>query len=217
MVIGGRNITGAGRGQSWPAPVPSVPFASTSWRMPPRFSANGRDTPGKVNGSCRPMSQAETDSSPPGPRLLPIVASLLALLLLGFALFGDRGILRALQASRQKSTLQEEVRQLESINAELRQEIESLRNDRRYLEAIARKELGMVKDDELVYQFRSAQKPSRPRQMPDLPAKSRSFRLRAAMIPSGEIRFQLSSSSQYSSQHPITSTLPSLDSSNPRG
>ncbi len=105
------------------------------------------------------MSQAETDSSPSGPRLLPIVALLLALLLLGFALFGDRGILRALQASRQKSTLQEEVRQLESINAELRQEIESLRNDRRYLEAIARRELGMVKDDELVYQFRSAQKP----------------------------------------------------------
>jgi cell division protein FtsB len=109
------------------------------------------------------MSQAETDSSPPGPRLLPIVASLLALLLLGFALFGDRGILRALQASRQKSTLQEEVRQLESINAELRQEIESLRNDRRYLEAIARKELGMVKDDELVYQFRSAQKTATPK------------------------------------------------------
>jgi cell division protein FtsB len=104
------------------------------------------------------MSQAEADSSPQGPRLLPIVASLLALLLLGFALFGDRGILRALQASRQKSTLQEEVRQLEVINTELRQEIESLRNDRRYLEAIARKELGMVKDDELVYQFRSTQK-----------------------------------------------------------
>jgi len=79
-------------------------------------------------------------------------------LLLGFALFGDRGILRAMQAGRQKAALQEEVRQLEAANAELRQEIESLRNDRRYLEAIARKELGMVKDDELVYQFRSVQK-----------------------------------------------------------
>jgi len=103
------------------------------------------------------MAQAETDSAP-SPRRLPIVSLLLALLLLGFALFGDRGILRALQASRQKAALQEEVRQLEAINAELRQEIESLRSDRRYLEGIARKELGMVKDDELVYQFRSVQK-----------------------------------------------------------
>lgn len=104
------------------------------------------------------MSSAETDSPKPLPRRPPIVPLLLALLLLGFALFGDRGILRALQAGRQKAALQEEVRQLEAANAGLLQEIESLRNDRRYLEAIARKELGMVKDDELVYQFRSAPK-----------------------------------------------------------
>lgn len=104
------------------------------------------------------MAQAEADSTPPRPRRLPLVTLLLALLLLGFAFFGDRGILRALQASRQRAALQEEVKQREASNAELRQEIESLRNDRRYLEAIARKELGMVKDDELVYQFRSAQK-----------------------------------------------------------
>jgi cell division protein FtsL len=107
------------------------------------------------------MAQAEPDSALPRPRRLPLVTLLLALLLLGFAFFGDRGILRALQASRQKAALQEEVRQREAINTELRQEIESLRNDRRYLEAIARKELGMVKDDELVYQFRSAPKTER--------------------------------------------------------
>lgn len=107
------------------------------------------------------MSPAETDSPRPLPRRLPIVPLLLALLLLGFALFGDRGILRALQAGRQKAALQEEVRQLEAASAELRQEIESLRGDRRYLEAIARRELGMVKDDELVYQFRSTPKAAR--------------------------------------------------------
>ena len=107
------------------------------------------------------MSRAETESRPCRPRRLPIVPMLLALLLLGFALFGDRGILRALQAGRQKAALQEELRQLEGANAELRREIESLRGDRRYLEAIARKELGMVKDDELVYQFRSEPKSPR--------------------------------------------------------
>jgi len=117
------------------------------------------------------MAQAETDSAP-SPRRLPIVSLLLALLLLGFALFGDRGILRALQASRQKAALQEEVRQLEAINAELRQEIESLRSDRRYLEGIARKELGMVKDDELVYQFRSVQKSIKSRANADVPGEN---------------------------------------------
>ena len=73
-------------------------------------------------------------------------------------------VLRALQASRQKALLQEEVRRLEAANAQLRSEIEALRGDRQYIEAIARKELGMVKDDELVYQFRSAQQGNRPQQ-----------------------------------------------------
>lgn len=106
------------------------------------------------------MPQAETDSDS-SPRRLPIVPIVLVLLLLGFALFGDRGILRVMQAGRQKAALQEEARKLEAINSGLRQEIESLRSDRRYLETIARKELGMVKDDELVYQFRTEQSPER--------------------------------------------------------
>jgi cell division protein FtsB len=84
----------------------------------------------------------------------PLWALLIAALLLGLALFGDRGLLRALQASDQQSQLEEQVKQLEAANAVLRREIEALRSDRRTLENIARKELGMVKDDELVYQFR---------------------------------------------------------------
>jgi cell division protein FtsB len=65
--------------------------------------------------------------------------------------------LRALQYKKQKETLEQEMRQLEATNAALRQEIDKLRSDRRYIEGIARKELGMVRADEMVYQF-----PSRP-------------------------------------------------------
>jgi cell division protein FtsB len=69
------------------------------------------------------------------------------------ALFGDKGILRAIQFNRQKAGLQAELQRMEEANYALRQEIESLRSDRRYIEDIARRELGMVKADELVYQF----------------------------------------------------------------
>ena len=95
-------------------------------------------------------------TSPPGSRTLPLVAIILIVLFLGVALFGERGILRALQYSRHKQALEAEVRQLEETSAELRREIDSLRNDLRTIEGIARRELGMVKDDELVYQFRPA-------------------------------------------------------------
>ena len=78
---------------------------------------------------------------------------LLIVLLLGFALFGERGILRALQYRRQKEVLESRLHEAELANAALRREIEALRSDRRRIEALARKELGMVRDDEIVYQF----------------------------------------------------------------
>lgn len=107
------------------------------------------------------MSAPEVPSS--SPRRVPLVPVVIVALLLALALFGDKGILRALQYNRQKQSLEEEVRKLEATSAELRREIEALRSDVRTLEGIARRDLGMVKEDELVYQFRPAPSGSRPK------------------------------------------------------
>ena len=104
------------------------------------------------------MSDAENAKIPATSRKFPFISIFLILLLLGVAVFGQRGILRALQLGRQKSALEAQVTQLEDSNAALRREIEALRSDPRTIEAIARRELGMVKEDELVYQFRPAAK-----------------------------------------------------------
>jgi len=77
----------------------------------------------------------------------------LVALILGFALFGDRGILHMLKLSGQKTTLAQKLTASEAQNEEFRVEIAALRSDRRYIERIARTELGMVRDDELVFQF----------------------------------------------------------------
>lgn len=101
---------------------------------------------------------AEPEVAPASVRrpwaLIPL---LLVLLLLGFAVFGEKGLLRALQYRRQQAALELKLKELEETNATLRREIEALRSDRRRIEAIARKELGLVRDDELIYQF-----PARP-------------------------------------------------------
>ncbi len=99
------------------------------------------------------MAATEPQSQPGRPRKLPVVPVLLILLLLGLALFGNQGILRLLQADRQKAALEQEVAQLEATNAALRKEIGALRSDRHYVEEIARQELGMVKKGERIYQF----------------------------------------------------------------
>lgn len=47
-----------------------------------------------------------------------------------------------------------EGRELEMINAELRQRIELINNDKTYMEKIIRKELGMIKSGEKIYRFK---------------------------------------------------------------
>jgi cell division protein FtsB len=99
------------------------------------------------------MSSPDENTEPRFKTRLPVVPTLLILIILGFALFGEKGVLRAWQAQRQKETLETQLRQQEEIIAGLKKEVQALQSDRRYLEGIARRELGMVKEDELVYQY----------------------------------------------------------------
>lgn len=92
-----------------------------------------------------------------------VVTGLCVALLFGLALFGDKGVLRALQDKRQEESLTHELSRLKETNSALLKEIAALRSDPHYIEGIARRELGMVRKDERVYQFPShAPPPSAP-------------------------------------------------------
>jgi len=94
-------------------------------------------------------------------RAIPIWFVTLVVLLLGFAFFGERGVLQVYKAYLQKTELEAKISNLEQSNAEMRKEIDALRNDLKTIESIARRELGMVRPDELVYQFHSAETDNR--------------------------------------------------------
>jgi cell division protein FtsB/cell division protein DivIC len=78
------------------------------------------------------------------------------LLILGAALFGEKGVLHMLQARRQKTSLEQRIAENHAVNEGLKKEIERLQADRTYIEVLARRELGMVRDGEVVYQFPAA-------------------------------------------------------------
>ena len=86
-------------------------------------------------------------------RTIPPWFIILVLLLLGFALFGDRGVIKGYKAYLHKTDLEQKITELAKNNTELRREIEALRNDLDAIEKIARRELGMVRPDEQIYQF----------------------------------------------------------------
>jgi cell division protein FtsB len=75
------------------------------------------------------------------------------LFILYFTVFGERGLLRIYHLSREKEEMQKRATVLQAENDQLKREIEALKTDRRYLESIARKDFGLVRKNEIIYQF----------------------------------------------------------------
>ncbi len=70
-----------------------------------------------------------------------------------FTFFGDKGILRLFQLKKESARTHEGNAKIAEENKRLAEEVSRLRHDKRFIEEIARKELGMVKENEIIYQF----------------------------------------------------------------
>ncbi|MBP1742862.1 MAG: hypothetical protein H6Q48_5155 [Deltaproteobacteria bacterium] len=93
--------------------------------------------------------------------------SLLALLFLGLVAawlgFGERGFIHLYRMDRERQTYQEKINKLERENRELLDEIHRLRSDREYVENLGRRELGLVKEDEIMYRFGTKKEKEKPK------------------------------------------------------
>jgi cell division protein FtsB len=107
------------------------------------------------------MATLPTPERPPlRPRLR--LAAILLLALVAASVMGNRGLGRLYQMHRAKVALEREIEQLAATNASLAEEVRALRTDLGQVEAIAREKLGLVKPGEVVYEFRTAPRPSGP-------------------------------------------------------
>jgi cell division protein FtsB len=94
--------------------------------------------------------------------------SLLALLFLGLVVawlgFGERGFIHLYRMDRERQIYQGKINKLELENRELLDEIHRLRSDREYVENLGRRELGLVKEDEIMYRFGTKKEKEKPKQ-----------------------------------------------------
>ena len=81
-----------------------------------------------------------------------IPAGCLAFILF-FTVFGDKGLLRIIELRQDKNKMEARLADSNSDNEKLKREIIALKSDRRYLESIARKDFGLVRSNEVIYQF----------------------------------------------------------------
>lgn len=85
-------------------------------------------------------------------RLFFVPAAVIVFILY-FTVFGDRGLLRINHLHRDLDEMQTHLAELKEENEKLKREISALQSDRRYLESIARRDFGLVRGNEVIYQF----------------------------------------------------------------
>ena len=68
--------------------------------------------------------------------------------------FGKNGFLNLYRMEKQRERLLKRIYEIQMENRRIALEIERLKNDPRYIEKVARKELGLVKENEIIYQFK---------------------------------------------------------------
>ncbi len=85
-----------------------------------------------------------------------VILVLFLFLIFGFfTFFGDKGIIHLLRLQKELVRVKDANVKIEEENRKLREEVKRLQYEKRYIEEIARKELGMVKEGEVIYQFES--------------------------------------------------------------
>jgi cell division protein FtsB len=85
-------------------------------------------------------------------RMYIIPAAAIAFILY-FTVFGERGLLRIYHLNKERQEVQRRLETIRGENQKLVREVDALKNDRRYLESIARRDFGMVRKNEVIYQF----------------------------------------------------------------
>ncbi len=85
-----------------------------------------------------------------------IILAIFSLLL--FIIFGENGLADLHLLKTERNVLLKQNAELAKKNLDLYREIERLKSDPKYLESVARKELGVVGKDELIFKLRDKRK-----------------------------------------------------------
>ena len=87
-----------------------------------------------------------------------IVTILVALtIIVVLTTLGQKGYFQMSQLKNELSELEKVNQELLLENSSLRKEIDLLNSDLRYIEGLARKDLGLIKEDELIYHMQKKQ------------------------------------------------------------
>ena len=80
-----------------------------------------------------------------------ILLAVMILIIAYYTVFGDRGILQMRKLGRNLQNIRASTEKLKQENEGLKQEIKLLQENGEYIEQVAREELGLAREDEIIY------------------------------------------------------------------
>ncbi len=93
--------------------------------------------------------------------ILISIASLSLAALLFFIIVSEHGLADLIRLKQERGKLVQKTEQLSQENFSISIEIDRLKHDPKYIENIARKELGMIGEDEVILKTRSQPEPKK--------------------------------------------------------
>jgi cell division protein FtsB len=91
-------------------------------------------------------------------KIISLLFILILLALLAVTVFGQRGLLHMTRLKEELRRFEASNQKLQEENMVLKKQIEQLKNDRRHLEDLARDEMGLAKENELIYDLKKKKK-----------------------------------------------------------
>jgi len=89
--------------------------------------------------------------------IITIICFFTLTIIIGLTIFSQRGLIHMMQLQEELQELKDYNDRLQNNNKSLKQEIRLLKNNPHYMEELARKELGLVKKGEIVYNFKKSE------------------------------------------------------------
>ncbi len=123
----------------------------------PQVAVRTPQTPAPLRRRKAPAVAA----SPLRARLLNYVLGFVTVVLVVDALVGDKGLLDTLRARRQHEALAAALAQKRHENARMRDDIRRLKEDPGAIESLAREELGLMRDGEVLFIVHDTPSPAR--------------------------------------------------------
>jgi len=74
----------------------------------------------------------------------------LLVILLIFVILGENGLVKYYRLNREKQNLADQIAEVQFVNRSLSRKINRLKTDNVYIETLARQELGLVDNDEII-------------------------------------------------------------------